>query len=211
VSVISEAIHSGVDLVAAIIALFAVRTADKPADEEHPFGHGKIENISGTIEAILIFFAGIWIIYEAAKRLIHSETLDAPMWGIVVMLFSTAANLIVSKMLFKVGKETDSVALQADGWHLRTDVWTSAGVMAGLGLILIGRKIFPHTNLSWIDPVAAICVALLIIKAAWQLTVESGKDLLDASLTGEEAEWIRDHIAGQSSQVRGFRRVSFTG
>lgn len=207
VSVISEAIHSGVDLLAALIALFAVRTAGKPADEEHPFGHGKIENISGTVEALLIFFAAAWIIYEAVHKLINPKPLDAPLWGIIVMLVSACANLIVSKKLFKIGKETDSVALQADAWHLRTDVWTSAGVMAGLCLILIGKTLFPAVNLAWFDPVAAIAVALLIIKAAYQLTLESGKDLLDASLTAEESEWIRSHIAAHEPHVRGFHHL----
>ncbi len=207
VSVISEAIHSGVDLLAALIALFAVRTAGKPADEEHPFGHGKIENVSGTIEALLIFGAAGWIIFEAIKKIMSAEPFDAPLWGIVVMLISALANIIVSHMLFKVGKETESVALQADAWHLRTDVWTSAGVMFGLVIIFLGKLTFPDLKLNWIDPVAAICVALLIVRAAYHLTVESGKDLLDASLTPEEARWIREYISSQRTYVRGFHHL----
>ena len=119
VSVISEAIHSGVDLLAAIIALFAVRKSAKPADEDHPFGHDKVENISGTVEALLIFLAAGWIIFEAVKKLIEPEPLDEAGWGIAVMLLSVAANIFVSKKLFSVGEETDSVALKADAWHLR--------------------------------------------------------------------------------------------
>ena len=178
VSVISEAIHSSVDLLAALIALFAVRTSGKPADAEHPFGHGKVENISGTVEALLIFLAAGWIIFEAVKKLKDPEPLEEVGWGVAVMMVSSAANILVSKALFKVGKETDSVALQADAWHLRTDVYTSAGVMAGLAIIWIGRIVLPGTDLNWVDPVAAIGVALLIIKAAYQLTVESARDLL---------------------------------
>src|SRR5512136_299897 len=112
VSVISEAIHSGVDLLAAVISLFAVKTSNKRADEEHPFGHGKVENISGTVEALLIFVAAGWIFYEAVYKLIRPQMLDAPVLGVAVMLVSAVVNFIVSRKLFKVGKETDSVALQ---------------------------------------------------------------------------------------------------
>lgn len=207
VSVISEAIHSGMDLLAAMIALFAVRTSGKPADEEHPFGHGKIENISGTVEALLIFGAAVWIIYEAVHKLMHPERMSEPGWGVAVMFISAAANMFVSTMLFKVGRETDSVALQADGWHLRTDVWTSAGVMTGLGLIWIAEGLLPDQNWQWIDPVAAIGVALLIMRAAYKLTVESGRDLLDVSLPANEEQWIRDYVTSLSGRVRGFHRL----
>ena len=131
VAVISEAIHSGIDLLAAVIALFAVRASSARADEQHPYGHGKVENISGTIEALLIFAAAAWIIYEAVRKLIDPDEIDMPVWGVGVMLVSAMVNIFVSRRLFKVGKETDSVALQADAWHLRTDVYTSVGVMVG--------------------------------------------------------------------------------
>ena len=181
VSVISEAIHSGMDLVAAIIAWFSVRTSSKPADEDHPFGHGKIENVSGTVEALLIFLAAGWIIYEAIKKFIHPEPIETAFWGVGVMLISAITNIIVSQKLFKVGRETDSVALQADAWHLRTDVYTSLGVMVGLALIWFGHWIFPNYDLNWLDPACAIAVALLIIKASYDLTVQSARDLLDAN------------------------------
>jgi cation diffusion facilitator family transporter len=207
VSVISEAIHSGVDLIAAVIAWFAVRTSGKPADDKHPFGHGKIENISGTIEALLIFIAAGWIIYEAVKKLINPRPLEEVNLGVVVMLISAVMNYIVSQLLFKVGKATESMALQADGWHLRTDVWTSLGVMAGLGLIWAGQLLFPSVNLAWIDPIAAIAVALLIVNAAYRLTLESGRDLLDESLTPEEEEFIRQTIIAHCPPVCGFHRL----
>ncbi|HSB82051.1 MAG TPA: cation diffusion facilitator family transporter [Candidatus Methylomirabilis sp.] len=207
VSVISEAIHSGVDWLAAVIALFAVKTSHKAADEEHPFGHGKVENISGTVEALLIFLAAGWIIYEASHKLLHPQPVEAPGWGVGVMLVSSVVNIIVSQMLFRVGRETDSVALQADAWHLRTDVYTSAGVMAGLTLLLAGQRFFPGTNLLWVDPVAAIAVALLIVHTAWKLVLESGRDLLDASLPAEETAWIREHLKGFSPPVRGFHHL----
>ncbi len=207
VSVISEAIHSGVDLLAAVIALFAVKTSHRVADEEHPFGHGKVENVSGTIEALLIFLAAGWIIYEAAHKLIQPVPLEAVGWGVAVMLVSSIANILVSQMLFKVGRETDSMALQADAWHLRTDVYTSAGVMVGLTLILTGEHFLPGVNLLWLDPVAAILVALLIVHAAWRLTRDSGRDLLDASLPAEEIEEIRELVQGLGASVRSFHHL----
>jgi len=203
VSVISEAIHSGMDLVAAIIAWYSVRTSSKPADDDHPFGHGKIENVSGTVEALLIFLAAGWIIYEAIKKFIHPEPIDAAFWGVGVMLISAVTNVIVSQKLFKVGRETDSVALQADAWHLRTDVYTSLGVMVGLALIWLGKWIFPNYDLDWLDPVCAIAVALLIIKAAYDLTVQSARDLLDANLPEAEQAWIRNLIEENRGTVRG--------
>ena len=207
VSVISEAVHSAVDLLAAVVALVAVRTSGKPADDTHHFGHGKIENVSGAIEAVLIFVAAVWIIYEAVHKLLKPEPLDALGWGVAVMLFSSVLNWIVSTMLFKIGKETDSMALQADAWHLRTDVYTSAGVMLGLLAITVGGKLFPGTNLDWLDPAAAIMVAILIMKAAWNLTLESAGPLLDAALPAEELKWVREHLDSYTGRVKSHHKL----
>lgn len=207
VSVISEAIHSGVDLLAALIAMFAVRKSGEPADEDHPFGHGKFENISGTFEAMLIFLAAAWIIFEAIKKLRNPVPLEDAGLGAGIMAVSVMANLFVSKRLFKVGLETDSVALQADAWHLRTDVYTSLGVMGGLAIIWLGGRVLPGVDLRWVDPVAAILVALLIIKAAYHLTIESARDLLDVSLPIEEEAGIRRHITAFAPTVRGYHRL----
>jgi cation diffusion facilitator family transporter len=207
VSIISEALHSGVDLLAALIAFFAVKMAGKPADESHPFGHTKVENISGTAEALLIFVAAGWIVIEAVKKLVSAAPLEDVSWGVAVMLLSCAVNIFVSKMLFNVGKETGSVALQADAWHLRTDVYTSAGVMLGLASIWLGEFFFPGLDLKWIDPVVAIVVALLIIRAAIQLALDSARDLIDVRLPQEEVEEIRRHIMAFAPTVRGFHKL----
>lgn len=206
VSVISEAIHSGVDLLAAIIALIAVKTSGKPADADHPYGHGKYENLSGTIEALLIFFAAGMIIHEAWKKMMHPESMGNVGWGVVVMLVSALVNIIVSNRLFKVGVATDSVALQADAWHLRTDVYTSAGVMAGLAIIWVGDR-FWHVDLHWVDPIAALLVALLIIKAAVELTIQAARDLMDVSLPPEEEASLREFIKGFYPTVRNFHHL----
>jgi cation diffusion facilitator family transporter len=204
VSILSEAIHSGVDLVAALIAFFAVRASGKPADEEHTYGHGKFENLSAAIEGLLIFIAAGWIIYESIHKLIFPEPVENIQWGIVVMGVSAITNFLISHLLFKVGRETDSAALMADGWHLRTDVWTSAGVAVGLAFYMTGKWFFPALNLEWIDPVIAMGVAVLILKAAWELTSEAVTYLLDASLPEEEEKVITLIINKMNPQVLNF-------
>jgi cation diffusion facilitator family transporter len=207
VAIISEAIHSGFDLVAALIALFSVKTSSLPADTYHPFGHGKIENISGTVEALLILVAAIWIIVEAVRKLMNPQPIDALGWGVAVMLISAVVNAIVSEILFKVGRKTDSIALQADAWHLRTDVYTSAGVMGSLALIWLFEFLSPGSDFYWLDPVAAIAVALLILKAAYDLTIQSARDLLDVKLPKAEIDWITQLIIRHQPAVKGFHHL----
>jgi cation diffusion facilitator family transporter len=185
VSIISEAIHSSMDLMAAIIAFFSVRVSDNPPDSRHPYGHGKIENISGVIEAVLIFIAAIWIIAEAVKKItagIHE--LESIGIGSLVMLVSAVVNIIVSRKLYKVARETHSVALEADALHLKTDVYTSLGVAAGLGLILL-------TGIYWFDPIVAILVALLIIRESYSLLRRAFNPLLDEAWSEKEVEELR--------------------
>lgn len=183
VSIISEGIHSGIDLLASVIALFAVRESGKPADVRHAYGHGKIENVSGTVEAALIFFAALWIIFEAINKISTGVEVDNYGLGLIVMGGSAVSNFIISTLLLRVAKRTDSVALEADALHLRTDVYTSAGVFLGLVLMKI-------TGWAILDPLVAMLVALLIIKAAYNLTKESFMPLVDASLPESEQEVI---------------------
>jgi cation diffusion facilitator family transporter len=186
VSILSEAVHSGIDLVAALIAWFAVRESGKPADDEHQFGHGKIENVAGTIEAVLIFGAALYIIWESVHKLIKG-TVEIENLGIgaVVMGISALANYLVSRHLLNVAIETDSVALEADAMHLRTDVYTSAGVLAGLAAIKL-------TGITILDPIVAIVVACLILKAAYDLTKNAFFHILDIKLPDDEEAIIHD-------------------
>jgi cation diffusion facilitator family transporter len=175
VSIISEAIHSSMDLIAAIITFLSVKVSDNPPDSRHPYGHGKIENISGVIEALLIFVAAIWIIVEATKKLL-GEKIEIEEIGLasIVMLISAIINFIVSKRLYKVARATNSVALEADALHLKADVYTSLGVSLGLGLILI-------TRINWLDPIIAILVALFILKESYGLLKKAFTPLLDTA------------------------------
>jgi cation diffusion facilitator family transporter len=207
VSIISEAIHSGMDLLAAIIAMFSVKKSHLPADDIHPFGHGKVESISGLIEAFLIFIAAFWIIFEALKKVASSHEMESPGWGVAVMFLSAVLNFFVSQRLFAVGKEADSIALAADAWHLRTDVYTSVGVMVSLGVIWLSHFFFVDPRIHWLDPVAAIFVAIIILKAAYHLTVQALGDLMDMKLPPDEEGWIRSVITGRKPEIHGYHQL----
>jgi len=185
VSIISEAIHSSMDLIAAVIAFSAVKISGTPADERHPYGHGKIENVSGVIEAVLIFVAAGWIMFEAVKKLLHPEEPGVLGLGILVMAVSAVINAYVSRRLYKVARLTDSVALEADALHLKTDVITSAGVAIGLALMWL-------TGWYFLDPVIAILVALLIIYESWMLLRKAFFPLLDTALSVEELAKLKE-------------------
>ncbi|WP_459478660.1 cation diffusion facilitator family transporter [Clostridium saccharoperbutylacetonicum] len=187
VSIISEAIHSTMDLLAAIIAFFSVKISDKPADDVHPYGHGKIENVSGVIEALLILVASIWIIIEAVSKLIEPGEVESIGLGFIVMFISSAINFVVSKKLYAVAKQEDSIALEADALHLKADVYTSLGVGIGLFLIWI-------TKLNFLDPIVAILVAVFILKEAVELLISAFNPLLDVQLSNDEINIIKNNI-----------------
>jgi cation diffusion facilitator family transporter len=185
VSILSEAAHSGADLMASLIATFSVSVSDKPADQRHPYGHGKIENISGVLEGLLIFAAAALIIVEAVKKIIHPEEIQITALPITVMAVSAVVNFFVSRHLYKVAREEDSIALEADALHLKTDVYTSIGVCVGLIMIRV-------TGFAILDPIVAIAVALLIVREAWHLSSAAFSPLLDSSLSDEEEKIISE-------------------
>jgi cation diffusion facilitator family transporter len=187
VSILSEAIHSMMDLVAAVIAFFSVKVSDNPPDERHPYGHGKFENLSGVLEALLILVAAGWIVYEAIRKMSNSEPVESIGLGSVVMFISAGINIIVSRRLYKVAKATDSVALEADALHLKTDVYTSLGVGVGLLLIWI-------TKLHYLDPIIALLVAVLILKEAYELLSRAFAPLLDSSWNKGEVDKLENSL-----------------
>ena len=185
VSIISEAIHTFIDFLAAIMAYFSVRIADSPPDERHPYGHGKFENISGVVEALLIFVASGWIIYHAIQRLTSEHIIDhnGLALGFIVMVISALIDLFVSRHLYRVAKETDSIALKADALHLSVHVYTSLGIGISLAVIYF-------TGWHFLDPIAAIVVAAFILKEAFEILVEAFKPLIDNALPEEEVNLI---------------------
>lgn len=203
VSIIAEAIHSGIDLIAAIITNYSVKTSIKPADEKHKFGHGKVENISALIEGILIFFAAYLILHEVYDRIMHKIQLKTIGVGVGIMFISTISNFFISKYLFKVAKEADSSALEADAWHLRTDVYTSLGVFIGLFII----NFVKIKGIEILDPIVAAITAVLIIKAGWHISKEAVINLADIKLPSEEEELIKMAIEENPEKFIAFHNL----
>ena len=195
IAIISEALHSGSDLVAALIAFWSVRRAAQPPDEDHHYGHEKVENLSGVIEALLIIAAAGVIIYEGVMKIIDGPEIDHIWLGIGVMLVSGVTNLIVSRrVLYPVAQRTQSAALEADAAHLLTDVYTSFGVAFGLLLVKL-------TDWPYFDPIAAIAVAVLIIKTGYDLVMQSTRVLLDETLPDEELDEIRRCVREHRGEI----------
>lgn len=170
--IISEALHSALDLVAAIITWFAVRISDKPADREHPYGHGKVENLSALIEAFLLVITCAWIIYEAISRLTTGETIiEVTAWSYIVVITSIVIDISRSRALKKVAEKYNSQALEADALHFSTDIWSSAVVL--LGLICANFGIFAA------DSIAALIVAIIVIYVSYKLGKRAISVLID--------------------------------
>lgn len=170
--ILSEALHSGLDLVAAVITLFAVRVSDKPADKEHHYGHGKVENLSALIETLLLFVTCFWIIYEALHRLILGKTeIEVTAWSYVVIVTSIIIDLSRSRALSRVAKKYNSQALEADALHFSTDIWSSTVVLLGL--------ICANFGFFFADSIAALVVAMIVIYVCYKLGKRSIDMLLD--------------------------------
>ncbi len=200
VSIIAEAIHSGIDLLAALIAFVCLRIAGRPADREHPFGHGKVENVSGTIEAVLIFVAAIFIIYEAINRIIAGASVEYLGIGIAVMAISVVVNIIVSRHLLRIARDSDSIALEADARHLTADVYTSLGVLVGLVVVQV-------TGLNILDPIIAIGVSIFIMRAAYNLTRRAFPPLIDVRLPEDEEALIESTMSEHMGELVGFHEL----
>src|SRR4051794_24915723 len=184
VAIITEAMHSSIDLVASIIAWFSVRKADVPADAEHRYGHQKIENVAAAIEGMLILVGSGVIIFESTRRLVNHSEVDSLGFGIAVIAFSGVANLAVSAFLKRRAAQTDSPALEGDAAHLRTDAYTSFGVLGGLVLVQI-------TGATWIDPVVALLVAGAIVYARGPVPSRPTRGLVDAAPPAPAPEAVR--------------------
>lgn len=193
VAVISEGIHSSMDLFASVITFFSIRISNQPADEDHPYGHGKAENIAGTIETLLIFVAGIWIIVESVNKLLNPHEIRFPALGIAVMLFGAIVNIIVSRIIKRAAIKANSVAMKSNALHLYTDVFTSLGIALSLFLVYI-------TGWLWLDPVIAILTAFYIMYEAFKLLKESFPPLMDKRLSDNEEEAIKKIILAHKNK-----------
>ncbi|MFC2022306.1 cation diffusion facilitator family transporter [Chloroflexota bacterium] len=200
ISITAQAVDSFLDLFAISITLFAVRVAGVPADEEHPFGHGKVEGIAAIVQAVLILTAGGWIIYSAVRRIIVGTTLEMTEAGIGVMLVSIIASVFLSRHLLKVSRATDSIALEASARNIAADVYSAAGVL----VVLVAIR---FTRLSILDPIIALGVALFILKAAYDVMRKSFSELVDVRLPKVEEDELISCITEHSGQLVGFHAV----
>ena len=190
--ILSEAAHSGLDLVAAAITFLSVRVSDKPADADHQYGHGKVENFSAFIETGLLLLTCVWIVYEALKRLFfHDRHIYPSVWAFAVMGASIVIDLWRSRRLRRIAEKYDSQALMADALHFGTDVWSSSVVVLGLALVMAGDR----WSIPWLakaDPVAALVVAVIVVQVSWRLARQTVDALLDAAPSGIRARIISE-------------------
>jgi len=201
VAILTEAAHSSIDLLASIIAFFSLRKAAEPADASHPYGHAKMENLAAAIEGMLILVGAGVIVYESIHRLVKGAHVDTLGLGIAVIGVSALANFAVSGYLYRQARATDSPALAGDAAHLRTDAYTSLGVLAGLTLVAI-------TGVDALDSVTALAVAVAIVGAGVRLVTSSSRVLVDETLPASEMEAIRSIVERhEGGEVLGFHAL----
>ena len=200
--ILSEAAHSALDLIAAVLTYLSVGVSDKPADADHQYGHGKVENFSAFVETGLLLLTCVWVVYEAVARLFFRRVeVEPSVWAFAVMLISMAVDWWRSRALGRIATKYDSQALEADALHFSTDIWSAGVVVLGLILILVGRLY----HLDWLrlaDPIAALFVAGVIVSVSWRLARRTVDALLDAAPTG-----VRSQIIDAVSNVDGVLEV----
>lgn len=201
VAILTEAMHSAIDLVASVVAYVSIRKADVPADEGHPYGHEKMENLAAAIEGMLILVGSGVIVFEAVRRLLNGGEVEKLGFGIAVIAFSFVVNVFVSSYLYRRARETESPALEGDAAHLRTDAATSAAVVAGLILVQV-------TGQEWVDAAVALAVALVIVVTGLRIITKSGRVLVDEGLPAAELEVIAETVRTFGPQgVAGFHKL----
>jgi cation diffusion facilitator family transporter len=201
IAIITEAIHSSIDLMASVVAYFSVRKADEPADEDHPYGHQKVENLAAGIEGMLILVGAGIIVYESVRRLFDAAHVESLGVGIAVIAFSAVANFGLSGYLYRKARVTDSPALEGDAAHLRTDAYSSAGVLVALVLVEI-------TGVEQLDPITALVVAVAIVFAGVRILTRTSRVLVDEALPAEELDAVRRSIQEYGApEVAGFHKL----
>ena len=200
ISVFAQAADSSLDLFAGLVTFFAVRIATKPADEEHPFGHGKVEDLAGVVQGILIFVAAVLIVYSSVVRIINKTPVELAEAGMVEMVVSMIASILLSRHLLKVSRATGSVVLEANARNITADIYSTAAVLVGL---LVVR----FTGLNILDPIIAIGIAIYIAKIAYDAINKPLLGLVDASLPHSEQAVIKSCLAEQGVQIVGFHEL----
>jgi len=202
IAIITEAIHSSVDLIASVVAFVSVRKAGEPADADHPYGHDKIENLAAVIEGLLILVGAGIIVFESLRRLFDPPEVESLGIGIAVIGFSVVANLVVSTYLYRQARATESPALEGDAAHLRTDALTSAGVLVGLVLV-------EATGFEWVDPLTALVVAVAIVVAGVRILMRSSRVLVDEVLPEHELSAVHEALEKdhRAPEIAGYHKL----
>lgn len=203
IAIITEAIHSSIDLIASFVAFFSVRKADEPADREHPYGHEKLENLAAAIEGMLILVGAGIIVFEATRRLVNGSEVQDLGVGIAVVAFSALANVVVSGFIHRRAVALDSAALEGDAAHLRADALTSVGVLIGLALAQV-------TGEAAFDSIAALCVAAAIVVSGFRILTRSSRVLVDEAPPADELDLIEAAIAAErerAPQIAGYHKL----
>ena len=200
VGLLSDAIESFVNLAGAVMALWMLTLAALPADHDHAHGHGKAEYFSSAFEGFLILLAAVSIGYTAIERLMNPQPLEAVAAGLVVSVVASAINFATARTLMQVGRAHNSITLEADAQHLMTDVWTSVGVIAGVGLVWLSGWL-------WLDPAIALLVAANIVWTGWQLMQRSAAGLMDVSLPAAKLAQVEALLAGYRAQGLDFHAL----
>lgn len=200
ISIWAQAVDSSLDIFAVVVTFFTVGFSAKPADREHPFGHGKVENIAAAIQAVLLFIAAVSIIYAAIRRILLGSTIELTEAGIGVMLVSMIVSILLSRHLFRVARATDSVALEANAYNITGDIYSTAGVLVGLTAVRF-------TGLIIIDPILAIIVSGFILRATYRVGQTAFAGLVDVRLPKVEEDEIISCIREHTTQLAGFHKV----
>ena len=200
ISIWAQAADSSLDIFAVVITFLTVGFAAKPADQDHPFGHGKVEDVSAGVQAILLVGAAVAIDYSAIVRIMHGETIQLTEAGIAVMAVSMLTSILLSRHLFAVAKTTGSIALEANANNIRGDVYSTAGVLVGLIIVRI-------TGLTVIDPILALAVSVLILRAAFRVGKMAFSGLVDVRLPKEEEDALMALLKEHTGQFVGVHRV----
>lgn len=203
VSILSEAAHSATDLVASLIAFFAIRGSETPPDEMHHYGHGRFENLAGLFEGLVLLGVGLWVVIGSAGKILNGSEIEFVGIGVAVMAFSATVNFFVSRWLLRVAREADSKAMEAEGYNLLTDVWGAGGVALGLVAVYL-------TGWTVLDPIIAVLIGIAILWTALRLVITGARVLADESLPPNELRVLEDIIGREIAEeptVRGFHKL----
>ncbi len=201
-AVLSDSIDSGIDVVTSVMARYSVKMSHQPPDENHAYGHGKFENLSGLIQAFIVLVIALFIISEAIRRMTTGIELRSIEFGIIIMVVSVVAKFAISQNMIRVARKHESIAMEANALNLRADIWLSTGVLVSLSMILLLADKYPM--IVYLDPIVAIIIGLMIIKTGFDIAKRSGRDLLDEQIPESEQQMVCEVLREYSGEFLEF-------